>query len=50
MDLKYSKESSPIELAEYAVTNKIDDEPYFAWWVHYVFKTLDRIIAKAKNK
>ena len=50
MDLKYVKEASTIELAEYAVANKIYDEPYFAWWVNYVFKKRDRIIANTKTK
>jgi hypothetical protein len=31
--LKDLKESNPVEVAEYAVANKIDDEPAFAWWV-----------------
>ena len=26
------------------------DDPYFAWWVHYVFKNVDRIIANAKTE
>ena len=30
MDLTDEKEASPIELAEYAVANRIDDEPAFA--------------------
>ena len=38
MDLKDVKEERPIELAEYAVSNNIDDETDFFWWVHYVFK------------
>ena len=50
MDLKDVKEASPIELAEYAVANKIYYEPDFAWWMHYVFKKLDRIISKSKTK
>ena len=50
MHLKDVKEASPIELAEYAVANKIDHEPAFAWWVPYVFKKRDRIIAKTKAK
>ena len=33
MKLKYLKESSPIEVAEYAVTNQIFEEPAFKWWV-----------------
>ena len=50
MDLKDVKEVSTIELAEYAVSKKIDDEPDFAWWVHYIFKKQDKIIAKDKTK
>lgn len=50
MDMKDVKEASPIELAEYAVANKIDDEPAFAWWVPYVFRKRNRIIAKTKAK
>ena len=50
MDFKDVKEASTIELDEYAVSDKIDYETAFAWWVHYVFKKLERIIAKAKTK
>ena len=45
MELKDVKEERPIELAEYAVSKKIDYDPDFAWWVHYVFKKRDRIIS-----
>ena len=31
--LKDLKESNPVELAEYAVANKLVEEPAFAWWV-----------------
>ena len=31
MDLKDVKEASPIELAKYAVANKINDKPAFVW-------------------
>eukprot|EP00978_Attheya_sp_CCMP212_P009846 scaffold23446_cov77-Attheya_sp.AAC.1 len=40
----------PVELAEYAINSKIDDEPAFAWWVPYVMKKRDRIISKVKSK
>ena len=50
MDLNGFKEASPIELAEYEVSNKIDDKPAFAWWVHYIFKKRDRITANAKTE
>ena len=46
MDLKDVKEASP----KYAVANTIGDEPAFVWWVPYVFKKRDRIIAKVKSK
>ena len=32
------KESYPVQVAEYAVSSGINDEPAFAWWVPYVFK------------
>ena len=44
------KESCPVELAEYAVANKIDSEPAFAWWVPYTLKKRDHIISAVKNR
>ena len=32
LPLKDLKESNPVELAEYAVANKLVEEPAFAWW------------------
>ena len=34
--LKDLKDSNPIELAEYAVANRIDEEPAFKWWVPHI--------------
>ena len=48
--MKYMKDSYPIQLAEYAVTCKLSQEPAFAWWVPYVLKKRNRIIAKVKSK
>jgi len=48
--LKDLKESNPVELAEYAVANKIAEEPAFAWWVRHTLRKRDRIIKKAKTK
>ena len=48
--MKDVKEASPIELAEYAMANHIDNEPAFAWWVPYTLKKRNRIIAKDKTK
>ena len=50
MNLVDVKDASPIELAEYAVANKIHDEPAFAWWVPYCLRKRSRIIAKVKTK
>ena len=48
--MKDLKNSFPIELARYAIDNKIDDEPAFAWWVYFVMKEKDKIISKIKSK
>ena len=48
--LKDLKEANPVEVAEYAVSNKIATEPAFVWWVPTVLKKRDRIIAKVKSK
>ena len=46
--LKDMKDSYPVDLADYAVTNKIQDEPAFAWWVPYVIGKQKRFIAKLR--
>ena len=38
------KESYPVEVAEYAVTQGIQDEPAFSWWTPQVLRRRDRII------
>jgi hypothetical protein len=48
-DLSMIKEHNPVELAEYAVSRDIADEPAFAWWVPFTLKKRDRIIS-AVNK
>ena len=48
--LKDLKESNPIEVAEYAVANKIAEEPAFAWWVCPILRRHDRIIRKVKSR
>ena len=48
--LKDMKHSYPVQVAEYAFANKIDDEPAFAWWVPHVVKKRDRALAKLKSK
>jgi hypothetical protein len=48
--LKDLKESNPVETAEYAVANKIAEEPAFAWWIRKVLRRRDRIIKKVKAR
>jgi hypothetical protein len=50
IDLKYLKDSNPIELAEYAVANRIQEEPAFKWWVSETLRTRNRIIGKVKSR
>jgi Reverse transcriptase (RNA-dependent DNA polymerase) len=44
------KESNPVDVAEYAVGNKLVNEPAFKWWVPYVMKKRDRIISAVKTR
>ena len=48
--LKDMKNSYPVQVADYAIANRIDDEPAFAWWVPNVFKKRERILSKVKTK
>ena len=50
VDLKYVKDSNPIELAEYAVANRIQEEPAFKWWVSQTLRMRNRIIGKVKSR
>ena len=47
--LKDLKESHAVQVAEYAVGNKIAEEPAFKWWVSPVLRKRDRIIMKIKT-
>lgn len=44
--LKDLKNSNPIEVAEYAIANRLENEPAFIWWVGKTRKTQRRIMAK----
>ncbi|MGH7974682.1 MAG: reverse transcriptase domain-containing protein, partial [bacterium] len=48
--LRNLKESNPVEVAEYAVANKIADGPAFAWWINDVIRKRDRIISKIRSR
>ena len=42
--------SYPTQVAEYAVVNKIADEPAFrCWWIKHVLKKLDSLISEVKS-
>jgi hypothetical protein len=44
------KESNPVEVAEYAVSRDIHEEPAFAWWVPYTMKKRNRILAAVQAR
>jgi hypothetical protein len=48
--LKDMKESYPVQVADYAIASRIEDEPAFAWWVPDVIKKRQRILSKVKTK
>jgi DNA-directed RNA polymerase subunit L len=43
------KESSPVEVAEYAMAHGLAEEPAFSWWVPPTLKKRDTIVS-AVNK
>ena len=50
VSLRMLKESDPLRLAEYAVSNHIDQEPAFAWWVPWTLKRRNRILKAMKKR
>jgi hypothetical protein len=50
VSLSELKASNPVEVAEYAVANRLVEEPAFAWWVKDVLKRRNRIISKVKSR
>jgi hypothetical protein len=48
--LKDLKESHPLEMAAYVVTQGIDHEPAFIWWVPQVLRLRKRIISLVKKR
>ena len=47
--LKYFKPSNPVEIAEYAVANNIEDEHAFKWSMKDVLRKRALIISKVKD-
>ena len=50
VSLKDMKKSYPVQVDEYCVHSQISAEPAFAWWVPYILKKRNIIIAKVKSK
>ena len=48
--LKDLKEAYPVQVAEYAMANRLVDEPTFKWWVPHTVKKRNRIIGKVKSR
>jgi hypothetical protein len=47
--LKDLKASNPIEVAEYAVANRLIEEPAFKCWAPHILHCRNRIISKVKS-
>jgi hypothetical protein len=48
--LKDTKDSYPVQLAEYAIAHNLQNHPVFAWWVPFVMKKHSHIITKGNSK
>ena len=48
--LSVMKNSNPLEVAEYATSRSIENEPAFIWWVPYTLRRRDRIIAGVNSR
>ena len=48
--LKDLKSSYPVQVAEYAVANNIEDKPALAWWSKDVLRKRNRIVSKVKSR
>ena len=49
LPLRMVKNSYPVEMAEYAISRRIQDEPAFAWWINKVIRKRERIISKLRT-
>ena len=48
--LRKLKESHPFEVAEYATTQGIDEEPTICWWIPCTLRKRDRLISAVKSR
>jgi hypothetical protein len=49
IDLKLLKESNPVQVAKYATSRNIEEEPAFAWWVPNVLQKWDAIVSAVNS-
>ena len=49
LSLKELKNSNSVEVAQYAIDNRIDLEPAFDWWVHDVIRRKKRLIKMSQS-
>ena len=50
VNLKDIKGSNPLEVAEYARANSLEEEPAFRWWVPYTLKKRKHIISAIQQR
>ena len=45
-----TKESNPVEVTEFAISQGVENEPAFAWWVPYTLKKRDIIVSVVNDR
>ena len=50
LPLKEIKETNPVEVANYAISNQIDTEPALDWWVHDILHKQKRLIKLSQKR
>jgi hypothetical protein len=50
IEFKTMKESNAVEVAEYALANKISHAPVFDWWVHDLIRRKKRLIKLSQTR
>ena len=48
--LRELKESNPVQVAEYCISHKLEDEPALAWWVPYTLRKKQHIISAVNQR
>ena len=50
LPLSKVKDSNPVDVAEYAIQNRIDHEPAFDWWCRELVKKKQRLVMAVKRR